>query len=137
MFIRDKDLERSDLTTKLENAFLAGLRCNQPHIRQKFLEVSEHWRLIWNVHCQYLLDFRNQIVWYLFSFFKTFRLATIFPNPYRLYRFYWTIVKFSSYNFVLAAKIFTLKPLFSASFQEISHGIIIPYVIHQVKNIVK
>ncbi|XP_035826346.1 transformation/transcription domain-associated protein isoform X2 [Aplysia californica] len=38
---RDKDLERSDLTTKLENAFLAGLRCNQPHIRQKFLETME------------------------------------------------------------------------------------------------
>ncbi|BFZ01386.1 hypothetical protein BsWGS_04423 [Bradybaena similaris] len=38
---RDKDLEHSDLTTKLENAFLAGLRCNQPHIRQKFLETME------------------------------------------------------------------------------------------------
>ncbi|RUS77842.1 hypothetical protein EGW08_014394 [Elysia chlorotica] len=38
---RDKDLERSDLTSKLENAFLAGLRCNQPHIRQKFLETME------------------------------------------------------------------------------------------------
>ncbi|XP_055874365.1 transformation/transcription domain-associated protein-like isoform X5 [Biomphalaria glabrata] len=35
---RDKDLERSDLTTKLENAFLAGLRCNQHAIRQKFLQ---------------------------------------------------------------------------------------------------
>ncbi|GFN80649.1 transformation/transcription domain-associated protein [Plakobranchus ocellatus] len=38
---RDKDLERSDLTSKLENAFLAGLRCNQPQIRQKFLETME------------------------------------------------------------------------------------------------
>ncbi|CAL1526416.1 unnamed protein product [Lymnaea stagnalis] len=38
---RDKDLERSDLTTKLENAFLAGLRCNQPLIRQKFLQTME------------------------------------------------------------------------------------------------
>ncbi|KAJ9592433.1 hypothetical protein L9F63_015849, partial [Diploptera punctata] len=36
---RDETLKCSELTVKLENAFLAGLRCVQPHIRNKFFEV--------------------------------------------------------------------------------------------------
>ncbi|XP_072179557.1 transformation/transcription domain-associated protein-like [Diadema setosum] len=36
---RDDSLAGSDLTSKLEPAFLAGLRCSQPHIRTKFFEV--------------------------------------------------------------------------------------------------
>nr|XP_039255466.1 transformation/transcription domain-associated protein-like [Styela clava] len=38
---RDESLIRSDLTSKLEPAFLAGLRCKQPAIRQKFVEVFD------------------------------------------------------------------------------------------------
>ena len=36
---RDDSLSGTELTSKLESAFLAGLRCNQPTIRQKFVEV--------------------------------------------------------------------------------------------------
>lgn len=36
---RDDSLSGTELTSKLEPAFLAGLRCNQPPIRQKFVEV--------------------------------------------------------------------------------------------------
>ncbi|ESP00831.1 hypothetical protein LOTGIDRAFT_140419, partial [Lottia gigantea] len=39
---RDETLSGSELTSKLESAFLAGLRCNQPAIRQKFVEVFEN-----------------------------------------------------------------------------------------------
>ena len=38
---RDDQLCGSELTSKLEPAFLAGLRCNQPHIRHKFVEVFD------------------------------------------------------------------------------------------------
>ncbi|XP_030846194.1 transformation/transcription domain-associated protein [Strongylocentrotus purpuratus] len=36
---RDDSLAGSELTSKLEPAFLSGLRCSQPHIRTKFFEV--------------------------------------------------------------------------------------------------
>ncbi|KAK6165821.1 hypothetical protein SNE40_022660 [Patella caerulea] len=39
---RDESLSGSELTSKLESAFLAGLKCNQPLIRQKFVEVFEN-----------------------------------------------------------------------------------------------
>ncbi|XP_074658755.1 transformation/transcription domain-associated protein-like [Tubulanus polymorphus] len=39
---RDEGLTGSELTSKLEQAFLAGLRCNQPTIRQKFFEVFDN-----------------------------------------------------------------------------------------------
>ncbi|KAI4484537.1 hypothetical protein M0804_007103 [Polistes exclamans] len=38
---RDEALKGSELTTKLEPAFLAGLRCIQPAIRAKFFEVFD------------------------------------------------------------------------------------------------
>ena len=38
---RDETLKGSDLTSKLEPAFLSGLRCVQPHIRAKFFEVFD------------------------------------------------------------------------------------------------
>lgn len=38
---RDDQLSGTELTSKLEPAFLAGLRCNQPHIRQKFVDVFD------------------------------------------------------------------------------------------------
>lgn len=38
---RDDQLKQTELTAKLEGAFLAGLRCNQPHIRAKFFEVFD------------------------------------------------------------------------------------------------
>lgn len=38
---RDETLRNTELTSKLEAAFLAGLRCNQPHIRSKFFEVFD------------------------------------------------------------------------------------------------
>ena len=38
---RDDTLSGSELTSMLEPAFLAGLRCNQPHIRHKFVEVFD------------------------------------------------------------------------------------------------
>ncbi|XP_076468689.1 transformation/transcription domain-associated protein-like isoform X2 [Babylonia areolata] len=38
---RDESLIGSELTSKLEQAFLTGLRCNQPVIRQKFVEVFD------------------------------------------------------------------------------------------------
>ena len=37
---RDETLKGSELTSKLEPAFLAGLRCVQPTIRSKFFEVK-------------------------------------------------------------------------------------------------
>ncbi|XP_065834052.1 transformation/transcription domain-associated protein-like isoform X2 [Oscarella lobularis] len=36
---RDESLQGSDLTGKLEPAFLAGLRCSQPTVRAKFFEI--------------------------------------------------------------------------------------------------
>lgn len=38
---RDESLSGSDITSKLEPAFLSGLRCSQPHIRAKFFEVFD------------------------------------------------------------------------------------------------
>uniref|UniRef100_W5MQE4 Transformation/transcription domain-associated protein n=1 Tax=Lepisosteus oculatus TaxID=7918 RepID=W5MQE4_LEPOC len=38
---RDENLSGSDITSKLEPAFLSGLRCSQPHIRAKFFEVFD------------------------------------------------------------------------------------------------
>lgn len=38
---REETLKNSDLTPKLEQAFMAGLRCVQPHIRAKFFEVYD------------------------------------------------------------------------------------------------
>ena len=38
---RDEALKGSELTSKLEPAFLAGLRCVQPTIRAKFFEVFD------------------------------------------------------------------------------------------------
>uniref|UniRef100_A0A8C2PYG4 Transformation/transcription domain-associated protein n=1 Tax=Cyprinus carpio TaxID=7962 RepID=A0A8C2PYG4_CYPCA len=38
---RDENLSGSDITSKLEPAFLSGLRCTQPSIRAKFFEVFD------------------------------------------------------------------------------------------------
>ena len=38
---RDEQLKGTELTSKLEPAFLAGLRCVQPHIRAKFFEIFD------------------------------------------------------------------------------------------------
>ncbi|RWS25705.1 transformation/transcription domain-associated protein-like protein, partial [Leptotrombidium deliense] len=38
---REESLKNTDLTTKLEPAFMAGLRCVQPQIRAKFFEVFD------------------------------------------------------------------------------------------------
>uniref|UniRef100_A0A8C2HQ35 Transformation/transcription domain-associated protein n=1 Tax=Cyprinus carpio TaxID=7962 RepID=A0A8C2HQ35_CYPCA len=38
---RDENLSGSDITSKLEPAFLSGLRCTQPLIRAKFFEVFD------------------------------------------------------------------------------------------------
>lgn len=38
---RDEGLRGSELTSKLEPAFLAGLRCQQPTVRHKFMEVFD------------------------------------------------------------------------------------------------
>lgn len=40
-FFRDEQLKQTELTSKLEPAFLAGLRCNQPDIRAKFFKVFD------------------------------------------------------------------------------------------------
>lgn len=37
----DDSLKDTELTSKLEPAFLSGLRCVQPHIRAKFFEVFD------------------------------------------------------------------------------------------------
>ncbi len=39
LFIRDDQLCATELTAKLEPAFLCGLRCSQVHVRSKFFEV--------------------------------------------------------------------------------------------------
>lgn len=38
---RDESLKTSELTVKLEPAFLSGLRCSQPQIRAKFFEIFD------------------------------------------------------------------------------------------------
>lgn len=38
---RDDNLKNTELTSKLEPAFLSGLRCPQPHVRAKFFEVFD------------------------------------------------------------------------------------------------
>ena len=38
---RDEQLRNTELTSKLEPAFLSGLRCIQPHIRAKFFQVFD------------------------------------------------------------------------------------------------
>ncbi|XP_065334181.1 transformation/transcription domain-associated protein isoform X2 [Cloeon dipterum] len=38
---RDESLKQSELVSKLEQAFMYGLRCNQPAIRMKFFEVFD------------------------------------------------------------------------------------------------
>ncbi|KAF5288689.1 hypothetical protein FQR65_LT11954 [Abscondita terminalis] len=37
----DEQLKQTELTSKLEPAFLSGLRCTQPHIRSKFFKVFD------------------------------------------------------------------------------------------------
>ncbi|KAF5284945.1 hypothetical protein FQA39_LY16900 [Lamprigera yunnana] len=37
----DEQLKQTELTSKLEPAFLSGLRCSQPHIRAKFFKVFD------------------------------------------------------------------------------------------------
>ena len=41
VFRRDESLSGSDITSKLEPAFLSGMRCTQPLIRAKFFEVFD------------------------------------------------------------------------------------------------
>uniref|UniRef100_UPI00358FE8D5 transformation/transcription domain-associated protein-like isoform X3 n=1 Tax=Myxine glutinosa TaxID=7769 RepID=UPI00358FE8D5 len=41
LFIRNESFAGSELTSRLEPAFLAGLRCSQPQIRAKFFEVFD------------------------------------------------------------------------------------------------
>lgn len=38
---RDEELKTTDLTSKLESAFMAGLRCVQPQIRAKFFQIYD------------------------------------------------------------------------------------------------
>ena len=38
---RDEELNGTELSSKLEAAFLAGLRCSQPNIRSKFFEIFD------------------------------------------------------------------------------------------------
>ena len=40
--VRDETLSGSELTAKLEPAFMSGLRCSQVSIRQKFFEVFDN-----------------------------------------------------------------------------------------------
>ena len=40
MLFRDEALVDTELAAKLEPAFLSGLRCIQPQIRSRFMEVS-------------------------------------------------------------------------------------------------
>lgn|SRR6218665_1047177 len=39
---RDESLKVTELASKLEQAFLAGLRCLQPQIRQQFVELFDN-----------------------------------------------------------------------------------------------
>lgn len=41
IFYSDEALKLTELTSKLEPAFLAGLRCTQPHIRAKFFKIFD------------------------------------------------------------------------------------------------
>ena len=66
---RDDQLKVSELTSKLEAAFLAGLRCSQPSIRSKFFEVFDgsmrrrlHDRLLYIV-CSHSWDSIGQHYW--------------------------------------------------------------------------
>lgn len=66
---RDDQLKSSELTSKLEAAFLAGLRCTQPQIRAKFFEVFDgsmrrrlHDRLLYIV-CSHAWDSIGQQYW--------------------------------------------------------------------------
>lgn len=40
-YLSDEQLKQTELTSKLEPAFLSGLRCTQPHIRAKFFKVFD------------------------------------------------------------------------------------------------
>ncbi|XP_053690427.1 transcription-associated protein 1 [Sabethes cyaneus] len=66
---RDEQLKVTELTSKLEAAFLAGLRCNQPKIRAKFFEVFDgsmrrrlHDRLLYII-CSHAWDSIGQHYW--------------------------------------------------------------------------
>lgn len=66
---RDDQLKQSELTSKLEAAFLSGLRCNQPAIRAKFFEIFDgsmrrrlHDRLLYII-CSQAWDSIGQHYW--------------------------------------------------------------------------
>lgn len=66
---RDDQLKQSELVSKLESAFLSGLRCTQPAIRAKFLEIFDgsmrrrlHDRLLYIV-CSQAWDSIGQHYW--------------------------------------------------------------------------
>ena len=66
---RDDQLKVTELTSKLEAAFLSGLRCSQPSIRAKFFEVFDgsmrrrlHDRLLYIV-CSHAWDSIGQHYW--------------------------------------------------------------------------
>lgn len=66
---RDDQLKQSELTSKLEAAFLSGLRCTQPAIRAKFFEIFDgsmrrrlHDRLLYII-CSQAWDSIGQHYW--------------------------------------------------------------------------
>lgn len=66
---RDDQLKQTELTSKLESAFLSGLRCNQPTLRAKFFEIFDgsmrrrlHDRLLYII-CSQSWDSIGQHYW--------------------------------------------------------------------------
>ena len=49
-FVRDEQLSATELTAKLEPAFLSGLRCPHVQIRTKFFEVTNYCTLQCSFH---------------------------------------------------------------------------------------
>lgn len=68
-FFSDEQLKQTELTSKLEPAFLSGLRCSQPNIRAKFFKVFDesmrrllHDRLLY-ITCSQNWDAIGQHYW--------------------------------------------------------------------------
>lgn len=72
---RDEMLRNTELTAKLEPAFLAGLRCTQPPIRAKFFQVNYQFIL-------YYLSCLNNIksLYYIYPTLIAFLLHQYYYN---------------------------------------------------------
>ena len=102
IFLRDETLVNTELASKLEPAFLSGLRCIQPQIRSRFMEVRPKKK--GSVFCVDSRIFRNtlcfhdlrRIYWFTITIIP---LSIPFVNLWVRFSHLWQTLEHSNFNF--------------------------------------